>query len=59
MLIGAVPVKNRICRHYRDANVRFQLGFNRFAQLVKIQITMNPYHRLRLPVVEYELDMGR
>lgn len=59
LLIGAVPVRNRVCRYYRDASVRFQLGFNRFAQLVRIQIDMNPYHKLRIPLADYELEMGR
>lgn len=58
VLLGAVPVRNRICHYYRDANVRFQLGFNRLSQLVRIQTDMNPYQMLKLPF-GLELDMGK
>lgn len=59
LIIGAVPVQNRICHYYRDANVRFQLGFNHFAQLVSVQTDMNPYHTLKVPVLGYEVDLGK
>jgi hypothetical protein len=50
LLLGAVPVKDRICRYYRDGTVRFQLGFNSHSQLIRIQTDMNPYRILRLPL---------
>jgi len=59
LIVGVLPVKNGICHYYRDANVRFQLGFNRFAQLVRIQTDMNPYRKLKLPLLEYEVDLGK
>jgi hypothetical protein len=49
LLLGVVPVKNLICRYYRDNNVRFQLSFNNHEQLVRIQMDMDPYRRLRIP----------
>lgn len=51
LLMGTVPVQNRICRYYRDSSVRFQLGFNAHEQLVRIQTDMNPYGKLRLPFI--------
>lgn len=59
LLLGAVPVKNAVCRFYRDANVRVQLGFNSRLQLVRIQTDMNPYKILRLPLVDGELDLAK
>jgi len=58
LLLGVVPVRNRICRYYRDNNVRFQLGFNNHEQLVRIQTDMNPYRRLRVPFYG-EVDLSR
>ena len=59
LLLGAVPVKNGICHYYRDASVRFQLSFNHFAQLVRIQTDMNPYQKFRVPGIDREVDLGR
>jgi hypothetical protein len=59
LLLGAVSVKDRICRYYRDGTVRFQLGFNSRSQLVRIQTDMNPYRILRLPLVRVELYLAK
>jgi len=59
LLLGAVPVRNRICRFYRDASVRFQLQFNAHSQLTGIQTDMNPYQILKMPALGLELDMAR
>jgi hypothetical protein len=59
LLLGAVPVKDRICRYYRDGTVRFQLGFNTRLQLVHIQTDMNPYGIMRLPLFGLELYRSR
>lgn len=59
LLVGAVPVANRVCRYYRDRSVRFQLRFNRFLQLVHIQTDMNPYRILKLSVAGVEIDLGK
>ncbi len=58
LLLGIVPVRNPICRYYRDNNVRFQLGFNNHEQLVKIQVDMTPYGRILIPYLG-ELDIAR
>lgn len=59
LLLGAVPVKERICHYYRDGTVRFQLGFNSRSQLVRIQTDMNPYRILRLPLFGVELYLAK
>jgi hypothetical protein len=59
LLLGVVPVSNRICRYYRDNNVRFQLGFNNHSQLIRIQTDMNPYRILKLPVVDLEIEVAK
>jgi hypothetical protein len=59
LLLGSVPVRNPVCRYYRDASVRVQLGFNARAQLVRIQTDMNPYKILRLPLLNAELDLAK
>jgi hypothetical protein len=58
LLLGIVPVRNPICRYYRDNNVHFQLGFNTREQLVRIQTDMNPYRRLPIPFYG-ELDLSK
>jgi hypothetical protein len=49
VLLAALPVKNRICRYYRDSSIRLQLGFNEYSQLVRIQTDMKPSKSMRLP----------
>ena len=59
LLIGAVPVKGRVCRWYRDDSVRFQLGFNTAEQLIHIQTDMRPYRILKFPMTEFEIDVAK
>jgi hypothetical protein len=55
----SVPVKNRVCRLYRDSSIRMQLGYNKMQQLVHMQTDMNPFHMLKLPMFAYELDWAK
>ena len=59
ILLLSVPVKNRICRYYRDPTIRHQLGFNHSEQLVHIQTDMNPFHFRKLPFLDFELDWAK
>jgi hypothetical protein len=59
LLLGSVPVRNSVCRYYRDANVRVQLGFNSRLRLVRIQTDMKPYKILKLPLINIELDLAK
>jgi hypothetical protein len=56
VLLAAVPVKDRICRFYRDDRVRIQLGFNAALQLVRLQTDMHPFRILKSPMLGIELD---
>jgi hypothetical protein len=59
LLLGAVPVKNHVCRYYRDESVRFQLAFNVHNQLIHIQTDMHPYRMLRFPFTDFEIDVAK
>jgi hypothetical protein len=59
LLLGAVPVRNRICRFYRDPSVRFQLGFNPRSQLIAIQTDMNPYRIMKMQALGLEIDLAK
>lgn len=59
LLLGAVPVSDRVCRYYRDDSVRFQLAYNVRNQLIHIQTDMNPYRMLRFPLTDFEIDVAK
>jgi len=59
LLLGAVPVRNQICRFYRDTSVRFQLGFNTRSQLIGIQTDMNPYRILKMQALGLEIGLAQ
>jgi hypothetical protein len=59
LLLGEVPVVNRICRYYRDGSVRFQLAFNQQSQLIRIQTDMKPFRILKFPMTDFELDVAK
>jgi hypothetical protein len=59
VLLAALPVKNRVCRYYRDSSIRAQLGFNEYLQLVRIQTDIKPYKFVRLPWIDREVDWGK
>jgi hypothetical protein len=58
VLLGALPVKNRVCRLYRDNSVHLQLAFNSAQQLVRLQTEMKPSHILRVPLLPWHLEWG-
>jgi hypothetical protein len=49
LIYATVPVKNGICRFYRDASVTVQLVYNSEGQLVRIQTDMAPFKQFDLP----------
>jgi len=59
ILLFDQPVRNRVCRYYRDGTIRLQLGFNSSLQLVRLQTDMDPYRMIRLPLSGYELDWAK
>jgi hypothetical protein len=58
-LLVSVPVKNRVCRFYRDNSIHLQLGFNSTERLVRRQTDMNPYRMLKLPALGLEVYWGK
>jgi hypothetical protein len=59
LLLVEIPIKNRVCRYYRDDSVHVQLGYNQWRQLVRLQTDMNPYHTLKSSLLGLELNWGK
>ena len=51
LVYAAVPVKNRICRFYRDDSVTVQLVYDEHGQLQRVETDMKPSKSLTLPFV--------
>jgi hypothetical protein len=51
LIYVAVPVKNRICRFYRDDSVTVQLGYDEHGRLDRVETDMKPSKSLTLPFV--------
>lgn len=49
LVYAEVPVRNRICRFYRDDATRIQLYYDRRDRLIRVLSEMNPYKYLPLP----------
>ena len=59
IVLAAMPIRNRICRFYRDDRILLQLGFNRALQLVRIETDMKPYRTLKSERLGFELNWGK
>jgi len=59
LVYAAVPVKNGICRLYRDASVTVQLFYNSEGQLVRIQTDMAPFKQFNLPFLANPVYWGK
>jgi hypothetical protein len=51
LIYAAVPVKNRVCRFYRDDSVTVQLGYDELGRLQRVETDMKPSKSLTLPFV--------
>lgn len=49
LVYAAVPVKNRVCRFYRDDSITVQFGYNHDGQLTRVETDMKPFKSLPLP----------
>ena len=59
LVYAAVPVKNSICRFYRDSSVTVQLVYNADSQLVRIQTDMAPFKQFDLPFLSKPVYWGK
>jgi len=44
-----VPVRNQVCRFYRDSDIRVQLQYDAANRLRQLQADMKPFKYLALP----------
>jgi hypothetical protein len=49
LIYAAVPVKNGVCRFYRDDSITVQLGYDKLGNLVRVETDMKPSKSLKLP----------
>jgi hypothetical protein len=54
-----VPVKNKICRIYRDDEIRIQLQYDAQQRLERIVTDMNPFKSLVLPGTRLAVHWAR
>jgi len=59
VLLVEIPVKSMVCRYYRAGSTHVQLGFNARLQLTRLQTDMSPYHMLKLPMFDFEIDWAK
>jgi len=52
LVLAAIPVRNRICRLYRDDSITVQLAYDEKGQLERVETDMSPFKSLKLPFVE-------
>lgn len=49
LIYASIPVKDRICRFYRDDSIKIQLRFDVRNRLERMQIDMAPYKSMPIP----------
>jgi hypothetical protein len=59
IVLAAMPIRNKICRFYRDDRILLQLGFNEALQLVRIQTDIKPFHMLKSETLGFEVDWAK
>jgi hypothetical protein len=55
LVYATVPVKNRICRFYRDQSITVQLGYDERGRLQRVETDMKPFKSLKLPLMSETL----
>jgi len=59
LVYAVVPVRNRICRFYRDDGIRIQLQYDDHNRLTRMITDMNPFTSLPLSWLGVTLHWGR
>jgi hypothetical protein len=54
-----VPVRNEICRVYRDDSVLVQLRYDARNRLARTQVDMAPFKSLPIPFMHAAIDWAR
>ena len=55
LVYATVPVKNRICRFYRDESITVQFGYDDHGRLQRVETDMKPFKSLELPFISETL----
>jgi hypothetical protein len=55
LVYATVPVKNRVCRFYRDESITVQLGYDDHGRLQRVETDMMPFKSLQLPFISKTL----
>jgi hypothetical protein len=59
LVIAKVPVKDTICRVYRDDEIRVLLQYDDRDRLSRVQVDMNPFKSLPIPFTDAMLHWAR
>jgi hypothetical protein len=59
LLFIKVPVRNPVCRIYRDSDIRIQLQYSESGRLSHLQSDMKPYKYLHLPWLGIDWYWGK
>jgi hypothetical protein len=59
LVVARVPVKNLVCRIYRDQEILVQLQYDEFGRLARVSTDMAPYKSLPIPFTSTTLYWAR
>ena len=59
LVIARVPVRNAVCRIYRDSEILVQLQYDDFGRLSRVATDMAPFKSLNLPYTGITLHWAR
>ena len=59
LLFATVPIQNKICRFYRDSDVRVQLQYDDHGRLRQLQADMKPFKFFSFPWLGLKLYWGK
>lgn len=59
LVIAKVPVRNAVCRIYRDGDILVQLQYDDFGRLARVATDMAPFKSLHIPYTSISLHWAR
>jgi len=54
-----VPVQDKVCKVYRDSEIRIQLQYDELGRLARMATDMNPFRSLPIPFTDVTLHWAR